>query len=150
MGSRSSSSSSPTTTTTTTVENTNLQGIEGTAIVGGEGGINFEVTDQGAVNSALDFAGNTVDEAFDFGGDALGALSSSSNRVIDLASQFARESLGLVERSAGAAQRSFEGALASTLSALDEEQSGGAQRVMLLAAIALAAVVGLGYVLKGR
>lgn len=139
MGSRSSSSSSPTTTTNTTVENTNLQGIEGTAIVGGEGNISFEVTDQGA-----------VDSAFDFGGDALDALSGTSNRVLDLASQFARESLGLVERSAGAAQRSFEGALASTLSSLDEEQSGGAQRVMLLAAIALVAVVGLGYVLKGR
>lgn len=150
MGSRSSSASSPTTTTNTTVENTNLQGIEGTAIVGGEGDISFEVTDQGAVDSAFDFAGTTVDEAFDFGGNALDALSGASNRVLDLASQFARESLGLVERSAGAAQRSFEGALASTLSSLDEEQSGGAQRVMLVAALALVAVVGLGYVLKGR
>lgn len=84
-----------------------------------------------------------IEGALDFGGDAL-------NRAFDLTSLYARESLGLVERSATAAQKSFDSALGSTLAALDEEQSGGAQRVMLVAALALAAVVGLGYVLKGH
>lgn len=143
MGSKSSSSSSPTTTTTTTteVENINLQGIEGPAVVGGEGDINFSIseTDQGAVEAA-----------FDFGAGALDVVSGASNRVIDAASLFARESLGLVERSAGAAQRSFEGALASTLGALDDEQSGGAQRVLTLAGIGFAAVVVLAIMMRGR
>lgn len=119
MGSRSSSNSSPTTTTTTTteVENINLQGIEGTAVVGGEGDLNFSMSDQGSIDSAF---------------------------------QFARETLGVVERSAGTAQKSFEAALASTLGVLDEEQSGGAQRVVWVAVLAFAAVVGLGYVMRGR
>lgn len=93
----------------------------------------------GSVVNVLD--AGAVGRAFDLGDTALRGFGDLANRGIDEAFGFARESLGLVERSAGAAQKSFEGALESTLANLDEEQSGGAQRVLLLAALAIAAVV---------
>lgn len=81
-----------------------------------------------------------IEDAFGFGGEAL-------NRAFDLTSLYARESLGVVERSASTAQKSFENALASTLTAFDAEQSGGAQRVLMLAGLALAALV---YLMRAR
>lgn len=153
-GSKSKSKSYQFTDIDNEVTNTNLQGIEGPAVVGGEGDINFSIatteTDAGAIGEAFGFGERIGGEAFGLADTALGEISAASSRVFDTAAQFARESLGLVERSATAAQKSFEGALDSTLLALDEEQSGGAQRVLYVAAIALAAVVGLGYVLRAR
>lgn len=135
MGSRSKSATETTTVTTTDVENINVQGTEGPAIVDTGGDVSFTVTDQGAVESA-----------FEFGDRALAGFSDLSNLAIERASEFARESLGLVERSATQAQKSFEGALSQTLQNLDEEQSGGAQRVMLLA---IAALVGFVVLARG-
>jgi len=95
--------------------------------------------------SALAEVGRSGREAFDFGGSALDALSANANRTLDAGLRFARESLGLVERNASAAQSSFEGALSTTLANLDDEQSGGAQRLLWLAGASLLALLVFGY-----
>lgn len=96
-------------------------------------------------SAALSEVGRAGREAFSFSDAALGEVSSLANRALDAASRFARESLGLVERTATQAQQSFESALGSTLQNLDEEQSGGAQRVLVLAIAGFAAIALLAF-----
>ena len=128
----------------------NVGASEGSLAANENSAIN--VLDAGAIERAFDFGGSALAEvgrsgreAFDFGGSALDALSANANRTLDAGLRFARESLGLVERNASAAQSSFEGALSSTLANLDEEQSGGAQRLLWLAGASLFALLVFGY-----
>lgn len=64
------------------------------------------------------------------------------------ASRFASESLGLVERNAGAVQRSFEESLLQTTATIDAEKTGGSQRIAILAAVALIAFAVFAYKVK--
>lgn len=77
-----------------------------------------------------------------------GAVNISDPRTIEQAFKFASESLGLLERTAGATQKSFENALGQTLATSDAERTGGSQRVLILAGLALAALVGFAYLVK--
>jgi len=128
----------------------NVGASEGSLAANENSAIN--VLDAGAIERAFDFGGSALAEvgrsgreAFDFGGSALDALSANANRTLDAGLRFARESLGLVERNASAAQSSFEGALSTTLANLDDEQSGGAQRLLWLAGASLLALLVFGY-----
>lgn len=84
-----------------------------------------------------------VTEVENVGGSdgSLVANQNSSINVLDagaiqqafgFASRFASESLGLVERNAGAAQTTLEHSLASSLATADAEKTGSSQRLLYL------------------
>ena len=68
--------------------------------------------------------------------------------TIEKAFKFASESLGLVERTASAQQKSADDALSKSIGQIGNVQAGGADRLLYFGGAALAAVLGLAWVLK--
>jgi hypothetical protein len=70
--------------------------------------------------------------------DSKGTFEFSDHGAIERAFQFANESLGLAERSTNMAQMRADDQLARGFALVDEQQSGGAQRVVWLSVAGLA------------
>lgn len=77
-----------------------------------------------------------------------GAVTLTDPNLIENAFRFASESLGLIERSTSASQQQFEKAFAQTLGIADSAKTGSSERLLWLAGLGLAAVVGVLYVMR--
>ena len=77
-----------------------------------------------------------------------GPVTIADPTTIEKAFKFASETLGLVERTASAQQKSADDALSKSIGQIGNVQAGGADRLLYFGGAALAAVLGLAWVLK--
>ncbi len=107
---------------------------------GGSGG--GKAIDKSKVNENVVQTENSNVAASDssnaFSLDSGASLNILDGGAIESAFRFARESLGLSERTVGKAQEAFETSLAQTLSVSESERTGGANRTLYIALAALA------------
>lgn len=168
MGSKSSSANQSTTTTNT--QNLNLQGISGHALAGVDNStVNFISSDQGAIDSALDFASGAFEGVYnvltgsfevmndtqqqalnnmrDTAGDAIELSSDSIDRIASNSEFFAEQlakqntqSLGVVSDTVGEAMTSAEYATTNALSFANNAMKGDAGQTQDMIKYALIAV----------
>lgn len=115
-------------------------------LFGGGGSDNSTTSSGGILNKAQENLSTSATNTVGASNDSLAFSAKGDVTLVDPAAteaafRFASESLGLLERNVGVTQRAFDSALAQTLGIADAEKTGGSQRVMFIAAFALAAVV---------
>lgn len=87
MGGRSSSRTTSTTSTEVNSTNENISGIEDSTVFSDTGAVS--ILDGGAIDSAFDFAGETVESGFGFGENSLNFAGEGLEHLLDFGSEIA-------------------------------------------------------------